>query len=76
MVNEVMVRHCLFQYFKLSDYRKAYEKMVIFRKNTGCVACNILVRNAPHTVPSDWDSEKGCIRKNTTAFTEDWDGEL
>ena len=76
MVAEVMVRHCLMQYFKLSDYRKAYEKTVIFNKKRGCVACNILPRVAAHTVISDWDTENECIRKNTTAFTEDWDGEL
>ena len=76
MVAEVMVRHCLVQYFKLSDYRKAYEKVVIFNKKIGCVACGLLPRVAPHTVISDWDDENECIRKNTTAFTEDWDGEL
>ena len=73
MVVEVMVRHCLLQYFKLSDYRKAYEKMVIFRKNTGCVACDILPRVAPHTVRSDWDNEKGCVRSSSNTFNGDWD---
>ena len=75
MVNEVMVRHSLLQYFKLSDYRKAYEKVVIFNRKRGCIACGLLPRVAPHTVVSDWDPENECIRKNTTAFTEDWDGE-
>ena len=76
MVAEVMVRHCLVQYFKLSDYRKAYEKVVIFNKKHGCVACGILPRTVANTVVSDWDSENECIRKNTTAYTGDWDGEL
>ena len=76
MVAEVMVRHCLVQYFKLSDYRKAYEKVVIFNKKHGCVACGVLPRSVANTVVSDWDSENECIRKNTTAYTGDWDGEL
>ena len=76
MVAEVMVRHCLVQYFKLSDYRKAYEKVVIFNKKHGCVACAVLPRSVANTVVSDWDSENECIRKNTTAYTGDWDGEL
>jgi len=51
-ITEVMLRHCCLHFFKLSDYRKAYEKTVIFSKK-GCISCDALPRVCPHTVESD-----------------------
>ena len=72
LITEVMVRHSLWQFFKLSDYRKAYEKTVL-RGKFGCMQCPVLPRQVKNTVPSDWDPEKGEVRKNTSAFTGDWE---
>ena len=72
-VTEVMVRHSLWQYFKLSDYRKAYEKVVLRNPDKGCMACDILPRVFKNTVPSDWDSENEVVRSNTSAFVGDWE---
>ncbi len=73
MITEVMVRHSLWQYFKLSDYRKAYEKTVMRNPEKGCMQCPILPRVCKYTVPGDWQSDKAEVRKNTTAFTGDWE---
>jgi len=72
LITEVMVRHSLWQFFKLSDYRKAYEKTVL-RGKYGCMQCPVLPRQVKNTVISDWDPEKNEVRKNTTAFTGDWE---
>ena len=73
MISEVMVRHSLWQYFKLSDYRKAYEKVVLHNKKYGCMQCNVLPRVVAQTVASDWSSDKEAVNSNTSAFTGDWD---
>jgi hypothetical protein len=72
-ITEVMVRHSLWQYFKLSDYRKAFEKVVLRNPDKGCMACDILPRVFKNTVPSDWDSENEVVRRNTSAFVGDWE---
>ena len=74
LITEVMVRHSLWQFFKLSDYRKAYEKTVL-RGKFGCMQCSVLPRQVKNTVPSDWDNRKQCPRSNSTAFTGDWSAE-
>ncbi len=70
-LREVMVRHSCWRYFKLSDYRKAYEKVVL-RGPRGCMQCPNLPRVAPHCVPSDWDWDTQAVRPESTAFTGDW----
>ena len=72
LISEVMVRHSLWQYFKLSDYRKAYEKVVLHGRN-GCMQCPVLPRQSPHNVVSDWDPRRQTVRANTTAFVGDWE---
>jgi aminoglycoside N3'-acetyltransferase len=74
LITEVMVRHSLWQFFKLSDYRKAYEKTVL-RGKFGCMQCSVLPRQVKNTVPSDWDKTQQSPRKNTTAFIGDWTAE-
>ncbi|MBE6368201.1 MAG: hypothetical protein E7052_09895 [Lentisphaerae bacterium] len=72
LITEVMVRHSLWQYFKLSDYRKAYTKAVLCGK-FGCMQCKVLPRQVQSTVISDWDSQKNCVKSSTSAFTGDWE---
>ena len=72
LITEVMVRHSIWQYFKLSDYRKAYEKTVL-RGKFGCMQCSVLPRKVANTVVSDWDNTKKCVRSRTSAFTGDWE---
>ena len=71
LIKEVMVRHSLWQFFKLSDYRKAYKKVVLQSK-CGCMQCNIQPRVVKNTVASDWNNKKNKVNKDTTAFTGDW----
>ena len=71
LISEFMVRHSLWQFFKLSDYRKAYEKTVL-RGKYGCMQCPLLPRKTAKTTASDWNREKAEVRKNTSAFTGDW----
>ncbi len=72
LITEVMVRHSLWQFFKLSDYRKAYLKTVLHAK-FGCMQCQVLPRKVENTCISDWQDSKNSVRSNTTAFTGDWE---
>ncbi len=72
LITEVMVRHSLWQCFKLSDYRKAYEKVVMHSK-CGCIQCKNAPRQVKQTTISDWDNANNAVRSNTTAFTGDWE---
>jgi aminoglycoside 3-N-acetyltransferase len=71
LIKEVMVRHSLWQYFKLSDYRKAYKKVVLEGK-CGCMHCNVAPRLVKNTVISDWNSQKNKVNKDSTSFVGDW----
>ena len=73
LITEVMVRHSLWQYFKLSDYRKAYKNAVLLNKKHGCMQCPVLPRQVKNTVVSDWDPELEKVKDNSTAFTGDWE---
>ena len=71
LIREIMVRRSLWQFFKLADYRKAYEKVVIHGKN-GCISCPLAPRTTTANVPTDWDEENSRVKPDTTAFTGDW----
>ena len=73
LIREVMVRHSLWQFFKLSDYRKAYEKVVVRNRKTGCSQCPLLPRQVKNTVESDWDRKKMEVCSDTRAFVGDWE---
>ena len=73
-VRETMLGHCHLVLFKLSDYRTAYTRC-LNDPETGCAACSILPRRVSQCVPSDWDTEKRCL-KDSDAFTGDWKSEF
>ena len=73
LIREIMVRHSLWQFFKLADYRNAYEKVVIHGRN-GCISCPLMPRETPDNVPSDWNWETSAPDPETTAFTGEYPG--
>lgn len=72
LIREIMVRHSLWQFFKLADYRQAYENTVIHGAD-GCVSCPLAPRQTPDNVDPDWDWENSCVNAGSSAFTGDWE---
>ena len=67
VLKEVMLGNAHICLFKLSDYRKIYEKLL---KECSCKKAKIRPRKTAATVKSDWDGKKGKVR-SSGAFTED-----
>ncbi|MCQ2380532.1 MAG: DUF4910 domain-containing protein [Victivallaceae bacterium] len=66
-LREAMLNRCHLMLFKLADYRKAYERLLLDPDN-GCAGCPVRPRQVRQGVPSDWDFERDEL-KETGAFT-------
>lgn len=70
-LKELMVRHSCWLFFKLADYRKAFEETLL-KNQDGCAKCKVVKRETPYAVESDWDWEKMCVKPDTSAYIGDW----
>lgn len=64
---ELMLGMCHMRFFKLADFREAYEKR-LSDPVTGCAGCPSRPRQVRQSVGSDWDAEQDCVLADTNAF--------
>ncbi len=70
-LKETMVGNAHLRFFKLADYRQAYERLL--KGKNGCNGCSVKPRKNSFSVPSDWDKEKRCLKNSGDSFTGDID---
>ena len=70
VLRETMLGHAHLIFFKLSDYRTAYARLLT-DPEIGCRNCSVMPRAVQQCVPSDWDAEKRCL-KESDAFTGEY----
>ena len=70
LLSELMLGRSHLRLFKLSDYRKAYSRLLL-DPVSGCKGCLVCPRKVKQTVESDWDTEMDQL-KPTDAFTGDY----
>ena len=68
-LHECMLKRCHLMFFKLSDYRTAYSRLLLAPEG-GCAGCPVRPRQVKQCVPSDWDEATDTL-KPSDAFTED-----
>ena len=69
-LKERMLGNAHLMYFRMSDYRKAYETF-LFAEKTGCGSCTVRPRKNAFSVKSDWD-EKNHRLKKTSAYVGEY----
>ena len=70
MLSEIMIGRCHLVRFLLSDYRRAYSRLLT-AETEGCCECPVRPRQVRQTVESDWDFEHDCLKPGD-AFTGEY----
>ena len=68
---EAMLGNCHLRFFKLSDFREAYE-VRLNDPDVGCANCPSRPRQVAQCVASDWDHAGDAVMPDSGAFTGDW----
>jgi len=67
-LQERQLRNGPLLYFRLSDYREAYSRLLLAPEG-GCAGCPVRPRQVSQNIATDWDSERDCLMPSE-AFTE------